>query len=135
MQCIIYVNPWTSSRKLSYLFCFQHRIETKIQDNPFSINCFFWLFIQGLFQLNMIHCTALGKNALFMPNANVGMLVFQPFYEMILKTSKLKVFILKPMKICIMTTFKSQVLHIIKIKYWNDSGSGPLLSLHRHFTS
>ena len=40
-----------------------------------------------------------------------------------LKTSKLKsVGILKPVK-NIMTKFKSQGLHIIRIKYWNASGS------------
>ena len=62
LQCIIYVNPWTSSRKLSYLFCFLHLIQTKIQDNPFSINCFFWLVIQGLFQLNMNKQATQGKH-------------------------------------------------------------------------
>ena len=48
--------------------------------------------------------------------------------------------ILKPVKIS-WPKFKSQYLHIIRIKYWHDSGSGLLPTLHshplkhRHFTS
>ena len=45
----------------------------------------------------------------------VGMPVFQSFYEMKLKTSKFK---------DTMTKFKSQGLYIIRMKYWNASGSG-----------
>ena len=49
------------------------------------------------------------------------MTVFQLFYEMKLTISKFKVF--KANK-DIMTKFKSQAVHIIKIIYWKASGSG-----------
>ena len=51
----------------------------------------------------------------------VGMPVFQPLYEVKLKASKFKVLAFWSQ---IMTKFKSQALHIIKIKYWKASGSG-----------
>ena len=48
--------------------------------------------------------------------------VFQPFYEMKLKTTKFKVFRFEASE-DIMTKFESQYLYIIKIKYWSTSGS------------
>ena len=51
----------------------------------------------------------------------VGMPVFQPLHEVKLKASKLKSWLFEA---SIMTIFKSQGLHIIRIKYWKGSGSG-----------
>ena len=49
------------------------------------------------------------------------MTIFQLFYEMKLKTSKSCHFEASK---DIITKFKSQALHIIRIKYWKTSGSG-----------
>ena len=54
--------------------------------------------------------------------------LFQPFYVMKLKTPKFKVLAFEASE-DIMTKFKSQGLHIIRIKYWNASGSGSPPSL------
>ena len=48
------------------------------------------------------------------------MTVFQLFYEMKLKTSKFKVLLFWSQQN--MTKFKSQAVHIIRIKYWKASG-------------
>ena len=45
----------------------------------------------------------------------VGMPVLQPLYEVKSKASKFE---------DILTKFKSEALHVIRIKYWNASGSG-----------
>jgi hypothetical protein len=60
----------------------------------------------------------------------VGMPVFQPFYEIKLKTSKFKALKCSHFEASeIMTKFKSQGLYIIRIKYLNASGRGPPPSL------
>jgi hypothetical protein len=51
------------------------------------------------------------------------MTVFQVFYEMKLKTSNFKA------RKYIMTKFKSQALHIRRLKHWKASGSGDPPSL------
>ena len=51
----------------------------------------------------------------------VGMTIFQLFYAIKLKTSKSLNFEASK---DIMTKFKSQALHIIRIKYWKASGNG-----------
>ena len=61
----------------------------------------------------------------------VRMTVFQLFYEMKLKTSKLKKSCHFEASIDIMTRFKSQALNIIRIKYWKASGVGnPPILIH-----
>ena len=51
------------------------------------------------------------------------MIVFKLFYEMELKTLSLKSCQFEASK-DIITKFKPQALHIIRIKFWNPSGSG-----------
>ena len=54
----------------------------------------------------------------------VGMPVFQLFYGMKLKTSKFKKSWHFEASEAIMTKFKSQALHVIRIKYWKAGGTG-----------